>query len=84
MGELLTHLISKNPILVGATEQEAANYGEAFRKVHDSIEGGFIAATDSLSHEWMTTPTGAAWLSELAKARYKPPHPNPTQPPISI
>jgi len=67
---LLTQLVSTNTKLVGATEEEAIKYGEAFRRVHDSIENGFIAATDSLSQEWISSPAGVTWLAELAKARY--------------
>ena len=70
LGNLLTQLVSKNTKLVGATEEEAIHYRQEFRRIHDSIEDGFIAATDSLSHEWISSPAGAAWLSVLAKARY--------------
>lgn len=70
LGNLLIQLVSMNPKLIGATEEEAIIYDETFRRVHDSIENGFIAATDSLSQEWISSPAGVAWLAELAKARY--------------
>jgi len=70
MGNLLAQLMSKNPTLVKAANEEGNNYEETFRRIHDSIESGFIAATDALSNEWISSPAGEIWLSELAKARY--------------
>jgi hypothetical protein len=65
---LLAQLISKNVVLVKAANKEGNNYQETFRRVHDSIESGFITATDALSNEWISSPVGELWLSELTKA----------------
>jgi ribosomal protein S11 len=69
MGNLLAQLISKNVVFVKAANEEGKNYEETFRHVHDSIESGFITATDALSNEWISSPAGELWLSELTKAR---------------
>ena len=69
-GNLLTQLLSKNAKLAGATDEEAVTYGEEFRKVHGAIQEGFVAATNALSNEWISSPAGVEWLSGLDKARY--------------
>lgn len=71
-GNLLTQLLSKNAELAGAADEELQRYGEVFRRVHDSIQEGFVAATDALSHEWISSPAGVEWLSGLDKTRYIP------------
>jgi len=72
IGKLLAQLISKNAVLVKAANEEGNNYEETFQRIHDSIESGFIATTDALSNEWISSPAGEVWLAELGKARYTP------------
>jgi hypothetical protein len=69
MGNLLAQLISKNAMLVKAAKEEGNDNEETFIHVHNSIEQKFIAATDALSDEWLSSPAGEHWLSELAKVR---------------
>jgi hypothetical protein len=69
MGNLLAQLISKNAMLVKAAKEEGTNNEDTFLRVHNEIEQKFIAATDALSNEWLSSPVGEHWLSELAKAR---------------
>src|SRR5216117_3430835 len=72
MGNLLTQLVSKNDMFSKGSAEEEMEYGEAFRRVHDSIENRFIVATDSIAEEWIASPAGVAWLAGLTKARYLP------------
>ena len=69
MGNLLAQLISKNAVLVKAAKEEGTGYKDTFLRVHNSIEKHFIAATDALSNQWLSSPAGELWLSELTKAR---------------
>jgi hypothetical protein len=65
MGNLLAQLISKNAVLVKAAKEEGADNEDTFLRVHNSIEDFFIAAIDALSNEWLSSPAGELWLSEL-------------------
>jgi hypothetical protein len=65
MGNLLAQLISNNVVLVKAANKEGNNYED-----HDFIVSGFITATDALSNEWISSPAGELWLSELTKVKY--------------
>jgi len=58
-------------MLVKAAKEEGTDNENTFRvlRVHNSIEQKFIAATDALSNEWLSSPAGELWLSELTKAR---------------
>ena len=69
-GALLMQLISKNHMFIEAMEEKILQYDTEFRKVHDSLENGFIQAMDSLCQEWIASPAGIQWLFMLTKVRY--------------